>query len=242
MTSIRVKLTAVAVTILAVSAATAAMAAPAAASWLDNTEKLHVEKTGGGKLGKANYALGEFTGTGGLTVERTSGFSVLEGAYSSVKKKYDNKFTVMLPGQTERVDVTCTGGQARAGLTWVAFKRSKLAYHCDYVGGGVPAGTAFDLALSEPGLMKSLEQPQRAGEFTFGDIVLKAETRQVDTKLIASPGVLGYVFSRGGVDVCAISLVGLKKTIYLPKAGDPNRTACALLALSLYYFNDPGNL
>ncbi|WP_164512756.1 hypothetical protein [Caulobacter vibrioides] len=242
MASTKTKLAAVVAAILAVSAAGAAMAEPAAASWLDNTEKLRVEKTGGGKLGKANYALGEFTGVGGLTVVRTSGFSVLEGAYSSVKKKYDNRFTVLLPGQTEHVDVTCTGGQARAGLTWVAFKRSKLAYHCDYVGGGVPAGTAFDLALSEPGFMKSLEQPQRAGEFILGDIVLKAETRQVDTKLISSPTVLGYVFSRGGVDVCAISFAGWKKTIYLPKAGDPNRTACALLALSLNFFNDLGNL
>ena len=231
----------VAMTLMAASA-TAAMAAPDEASWLKDTEKLHVEKTGGGRLGKANYALGEFTGVGGLTMTTKSGYSLLDSAFSSVKQRYDTKFSVVLPGQTEPVAVTCTGGQARSDFGWVMFKRSTLAYHCDYVGGGVPANTSFDLALSEPGFLKGMEQPQRAGEFSFGDVILRAETRQVDSKMIASPGVLGYVFSRNGVDVGGISFVGWKKTIYLPKAGDPNRAACALLALSLYYFNDPGNL
>jgi hypothetical protein len=216
-----------------------AMAEP---TWLDGTEKLHVVKTGGGKLGKANYALGEFTGAGGLTGTKQSRSSLFDYTIKSVKQEYNTKFTVVLPGQSEAVAVTCAGGQARADFKWVTFKRSALTYHCDYVGGGVPAGTSFDLVLSETGLMKSLEQPQRAGEFAFGDIILKAETRQVDTKMIASPGVLGYVFSRDGVDIGAISMVGFKKAIYLPKADDPNRTASALLALSLYYFNDPGNL
>ena len=241
MKSIRTAHVTAAIVVLAMSA-TVALAAPATAPWLNTTEKLHVEKTGGGKLGKANYALGEFTGTGGLTMTTQSSTSLLDSTFRSVKQKYDTKFTVVLPGQTEPVAVACTGGQASSDFKWVTFKRSKLAYSCDYVGGGVPSGTRFDLVLSEPGLMKSLEQPQRAGEFTFGKVVLKAETRQVDTQMIASPGVLGYVFSRDGVDMAGISLVGWKKTIYLPKSGDPNRTAAALLALSLYYFNDPGNL
>jgi hypothetical protein len=231
----------VVMTVLAMSA-TAALGAPASASWLANTEKLHVEKTGGGKFGKANYALAEFTGAGGLTETTETGSSFLDSTFRSVKQKYETRFTVVLPGQTEPVAVTCNGGQARSDFKWVTFKRSKLAYHCDYIGGGAPAGASLDLVLSEPGIMKSIEQPQRAGEFTFGNIVLKAETRQVDTQMIASPGVLGYVFSREGVDVAGISFVGWKKTIYLPKPGDLNRTASALLALSLYYFNDPGNL
>jgi hypothetical protein len=89
--------------------------------------------------------------------------------------------------------------------------------------------------------MKAWEQPQRAGEFIMGDIVLRAETRQVDTKQIASPGVLGYVISKDGVDIAGLSFAGFKKSIYLPKADDPNRTASALLALSLLFFNDPSN-
>jgi hypothetical protein len=219
-----------------------ALAQDAKATLLERTEKLHVERPGAASLGKGSFKLGEFGGVGGTAGRSVTTTKYLDGAFSQVKQKIRGKFAVLLPGQTEQVTVECAGGEARSNIGWVTFKRSTLAYHCDFVGGGVPAGTRLDLVLSETGgLMKAWEQPQRAGEFIMGDIVLRAETRQVDTKQIASPGVLGYVISKDGVDIAGLSFAGFKKSIYLPKADDPNRTASALLALSLLFFNDPSN-
>jgi hypothetical protein len=208
---------------------------------LARTERLHVERQGGG-LRNSAFKLAEFSGAGRMAERSTTTTKYLDGAFGAVKQKIQGKFTVLLPGQTEPVNVACAGGEAQTSIGWATFQRSRLAYHCDFVGGGVPDGTRLDLVLSETGgLLKALEQPQRAGEFIMGDVVLRAETRQVDTKQIASPGVLGYVISRDGVDIAGLSFAGFKKSIYLPRTDDPNRTASALLALALYFFNDPAN-
>jgi hypothetical protein len=56
--------------------------------------------------------------------------------------------------------------------------------------------------------------------------------------------VIGYVFTRDGVDVGGLSLGGFRPTFYLPPKGSPDRDAIAVLAISLFYFKDrgrPGN-
>ena len=52
---------------------------------------------------------------------------------------------------------------------------------------------------------------------------------------------MGYVFSRDGVDIGGVDLNGLRPTFYLPPAGSPDRDAAAVLAVSLFAFQDPAN-
>jgi hypothetical protein len=62
------------------------------------------------------------------------------------------------------------------------------------------------------------------------------------TKMIALRSIV-YI-SRGGMVSNKVELAAVAVTILAlsaATAGRPNRTACALLVLSLNYFNDPGN-
>jgi len=76
---------------------------------------------------------------------------------------------------------------------------------------------------------------------TWGDAVYRVETRRVGGLPWGGGRVMGYVFSRDGVDIGGVDLNGLRPTFYLPPAGSPDRDAAAVLAVSLFAFQDPAN-
>ncbi|MFP5295729.1 MAG: hypothetical protein ACLGG3_00215, partial [Alphaproteobacteria bacterium] len=71
--------------------------------------------------------------------------------------------------------------------------------------------------------------------------VYRVETRRVGGLPWGGGRVMGYVFSRDGVDVGGVDLNGLRPTFDLPPAGSPDRDAAAVLAVSLFAFQDPAN-
>ena len=76
---------------------------------------------------------------------------------------------------------------------------------------------------------------------TWGDITLRAETKRVGGLPWGGGRVMGYVISRDGVEVGALDLNGMRPTFYLPPQGSPDRDAVAVLAVSLFTFQDPAN-
>ena len=89
--------------------------------------------------------------------------------------------------------------------------------------------------------MGRLQQPQRAGELTWGGVTLKAETKRVGGLPWGGGRVMGYVISRDGVEIGGLDLNGMRPTFYLPPQGSPDRDAVAVLTVSLFTFQDPAN-
>lgn len=217
-----------------------AVAAPAAAKpdpsvpVTQRTEKVGLKGRKGESLLRPGFAVGEYVGGSRsvATAVRVPGF------HSKDKAKVS--FTVDAPSLGGVVTGSCAGGESRTGLGWITFKEDKLRYACSYEGAGVAPGSGFTLALSEGSFLKRLQQPQRAGELHWGKSVIRAETKRVGGLPWGGGRVMGYVFSKDGVEIGALD-IAMAPTFYLPPKGDPDRDAVAVLGLSLFLFQDPAN-
>lgn len=221
-----------ALTALWVMAAPVAHAAPS--PMLGTAEKLTLKGKKGESLFRPGYVLGEYTGASGGVAASTRA----PGFYSKDKLKAD--FTVIRPGWSAPVTVTCAGGQSRLGLGWITFKRDTLDYVCEF-GGSAPAGAAFALAMTKGGLLKELTQPQRAAELQYGGVTLRAQTKYLGGLPISGgPGATSYVFTRGDQEIGGLQLNAFPPAFYLPPQGSADRDAAAIMSLILFYFRDPG--
>lgn len=224
--------------IIAIAAAVGVLTAGAAAAqdpsiaMTERTERLQLEGRRGPSLTRPGYAVGDYVGVSSSRATSTRLFGRSDTARA--------EFTVALPDGGE-VTASCAGGESRLTILWITFDRDPLAYACDY-GGAAPAGAAMDLALSRGSFAQRLQQPQRAGEFVWGDVRLRFQTQRVGGGLPWAGGrVMGYVFTRDGVEIGGVALSGLRPTFYLPPQGSPDRDAAAVLALSLFFFQDPAH-
>lgn len=207
------------------------LAQDASVPFQDRTDRLHLEGRRGPSLLRPGFAVGDYVG-----------FSSARS--SSTRMPFRSRdfsrasFEVAVGGGQATGE--CQGGQSHVSLGWITFAREQLSYVCSY-GGAAPAGARMSLAVARGGLLENLRQPQRAGELTWGDVTIRAETRYVSGLPWTGGGdVIGYVFTRDGVDVGGLSLSGLRPTFYLPPPGSPDRDAVAVMALSLFFFQDPG--
>jgi len=197
------------------------------------TEKIGLKGRKGESLFKPGFAVGEYVGGASArsTAVRVPGF------HSSDKAKVT--FDVESPS-LGKVTGSCAGGESRSGLGWITFKEDRLRYACSYSGGSAVPGSGFTLALSEGSFLKRLQQPQRAGELYWGKSVIRAETKRVGGLPWAGGRVMGYVFTKDGVEIGALD-IGIAPIFYLPQKGDPDRDAVAVLGLSIFLFQDPAN-
>lgn len=197
------------------------------------TEKLTLSGRKGPSLFKPGFAVGEYTGWSKAQRSSANAF----GSVSMDKAKAS--ITIEAPSLKAPVTAECKGGQGRLGLGWITFKRDKLVYVCTY-GGGAPAGAEMNLAASKGKGLAALTQPQRAGELDYGSIVLRADTKFIGGLPITNSGSTYVFFRPDGAAVGALQQNGLRPTFYLPKKPGPERDAVAVLALSLFFFGDPG--
>jgi hypothetical protein len=211
------------------------LAAPDAVTpLLQRTEKLTLKGRKGESLLRPGYAVGEYVG-GATSVSRSVD---IPGFHASDRLKTD--FSIEAPSLGGKVSGACAGGESRTGLGWITFDRDELNYACAYMGGGAPGGAAFTLALSKGSWKARLQQSQRAGELRWGKATYRAETKRVGGLPFAGGRVMGYVFTRDGVEVGALDIT-MVPTFYLPPKGDPDRDAVAVMAISLFFFQDPAN-
>ena len=200
------------------------------------TDEIKLQGKKGHDLFHPGYALGAYAGETHAATRHAEGL----GLFTS--DKFKTGFTVTGPGLGDGVTADCAGGQGRIGLDWLAFKRDELAYICSY-GGAAPKDAELDLALSTGGkLLNRLAQPQRGGEFHYGEVTLRVTTELLGGLTLSNGQTSDYLIARpDGTPVAAVRKTGLQPTVYLPKAPGPERDAAAVLALSLIFFNDPGN-
>jgi hypothetical protein len=208
-----------------------ALAQDASVPFQDRTERLNLEGRRGPSLFRPGFAVGEYTGA---ATARSSSTRMPFRSRDFSSAGFD------VATSAGPVTGACEGGQSHVSFAWITFDRDELSYVCRY-SGAAPANAQLSLAVSRGGLLQRLQQPQRAGELTWGDTTIRAETRYVDGLPWTGGGsVIGYVFTRDGVDVGGLALSGMRPTFYLPPQGSPDRDAVAVLALSLYFFQDPG--
>lgn len=119
------------------------------------------------------------------------------------------EFDLVGPG-LGTVQGDCGGGQGHSRILWITFDREPLSYECQYAG-AAPAGALLTLALSRGSLLGRLQQPQRAGELVWGDIVLRAETKRIGGLPWGGGRVMGYVFSRDGVEIGGLDMNGMRR-------------------------------
>lgn len=198
----------------------------------ERTERIGLEGRRGPSLFRPGFAVGEYVGS--ATARRSS--SRLPWQSRDMARA---EFDVSSP-TLGQVQADCGGGQAHRQILWITFDREPLAYECVYAG-AAPADARLTLALSRGSLLARLQQPQRAGELVWGDMVLRAETRRIGGLPWGGGRVMGYVISRDGVDIGGLDLNGMRPTFYLPPQGAPERDAVAVLALSLFHFQDPAS-
>ncbi len=198
----------------------------------ERTERIGLEGRRGPSLFRPGFAIGEY-----------SGWASSRG--SSTRLPWQSRdmaraeFSVASPS-LGTVDGDCGGGQSHRQILWITFDRETLSYDCVYAG-AAPANARLSLALTRGSLLARLQQPQRAGELVWGDIVLRAETKRIGGLPWGGGRVMGYVFTRDGVEIGGVDLNGLRPTFYLPPQGSPDRDAAAVLAVSLFAFQDPAN-
>ncbi|MBA4805026.1 MAG: hypothetical protein H2038_10280 [Brevundimonas sp.] len=213
-------------------AAVVPAAAQDAAPVTERTERIGLEGRRGPSLFRPGFAIGEYVGS---VASRASSTRLPWQSRDMARAEFD------VSGPTlGEVRGDCGGGQAHRQILWITFDRETLSYECEYAG-AAPAGARLTLALSRGSLFARLQQPQRAGEMAWGDAVYRVETRRVGGLPWGGGRVMGYVISRGGVDVGAVDLNGLRPTFYLPPAGSADRDPVAVLAVSLFAFQDPAN-
>ncbi len=198
----------------------------------ERTERLGLEGRRGPSLFRPGFGIGEYSGSA------TSRSSSTRLPWQS-RDMARSEFSIASPTMGE-VTGDCGGGQSHSQILWITFDREPLSYDCVY-GGAAPVGARLSLALSRGSLMGRLQQPQRAGELTWGDMTLKAETKRIGGLPWGGGRVMGYVISRDGIEVGGLDLNGMRPTFYLPRQGSPDRDAVAVLAVSLFTFQDPAN-
>lgn len=217
----------------ALAAATAAASQTPAptAPMTERTDRIGLEGRRGPSLFRPGFAIGEYTGS---ATSRGSSTRLPWQSRDMARAEFD----LAVPG-LGAVQGDCGGGQSHRQILWITFDREPLAYECQY-SGAAPADARLTLALSRGSLLGRLQQPQRAGELVWGDIVLRAETKRIGGLPWGGGRVMGYVFSRDGVEIGGLDLNGFRPTFYLPPQGSPDRDAVAVLAVSLFAFQDPG--
>jgi hypothetical protein len=215
---------------LAAAGAAASQTAAPTVPMTERTDRIGLEGRRGPSLFRPGFAVAEYTGS---ATSRSSSTRLPWQSRDMARAEFD----LTLPGGAIQGD--CGGGQSHRQILWITFDREPLAYECQY-SGAAPAGASLTLALSRGSLLGRLQQPQRAGELVWGDIVLKAETKRIGGLPFGGGRVMGYVFSRDGVEIGGLDLNGFRPTFYLPPQGSPDRDAAAVLAVSLFAFQDPG--
>ena len=203
-----------------------------AAPMTERTERIGLQSRRGPSLFRPGFAIAEFTGT---TSSRGSSTRLPWQSSDMAATEMDIASPTL-----GSVQAMCGGSQSHNNILGVTFNRDPLSYVCEYTG-SAPAGARLVLALSRGSLMGRLQQPQRAGELSWGGVTLRAETKRIGGLPIGGGRVMGYVISRDGVEIGGVDLNGLRPTFYLPPAGSPDREAVAVLAVSLFAFMDPAN-
>ena len=222
-----------AIAIAALCLASAAAAQDASVPFKDRTDRVQLQGRRGPSLFRPGFGIGEYVGSASA---RSSGMAMPFRRSAHAK----TSFALSIPSLGGEVQGECEGGEARTQILGITFERESLAYNCTF-SGAAPADAAFTLALSRHGnWLNRLQQPQRAGQLTWNGQVYRAETRYVEGLPWSSGGVLGYVFSRDGVDIGGVALNGMAPTFYLPPAGSADRDVAALLGAILFTFQDPG--
>ena len=197
----------------------------------ERTERIGLEGRRGPSLFRPGFAIGDYTGS---ATARSSSSRLPWQSRDMARAEFD----LAVPG-LGTVQGDCGGGQSHSRILWITFDREPLSYECQY-SGAAPADARLTLALSRGSLLGRLQQPQRAGELVWGDIVLRAETKRIGGLPFGGGRVMGYVFTRDGVEIGGLYLNGFRPTFYLPPRGSPDRDAAAVLAVSLFAFQDPG--
>ena len=198
----------------------------------ERTERIGLEGRRGPSLFRPGFAIGDYTGS---ATARSSSSRLPWQSRDMARAEFD----LVGPG-LGTVQGDCGGGQGHSRILWITFDREPLSYECQYAG-AAPAGARLTLALSRGSLLGRLQQPQRAGELVWGDAVYRAETKRIGGLPWGGGRVMGYVFSRDGVEIGGLDLNGVRPTFYLPPQGSPDRDAAAVLAVSLFAFQDPAN-
>ena len=208
-----------------------AAAQDAGVPFKDRTERVQLQGRRGPSLFRPGFAIGEYAGS---ATSRSSSTRLPWQSRDMARAEFD----LVLPGGAVQGD--CGGGQSHSRILWITFDREPLSYECQYTG-AAPPGARLTLALSRGGLLARMQQPQRAGELVWGDAVYRAETKRIGGLPWGGGRVMGYVFSRDGVEIGGLDLNGLRPTFYLPPQGSPDRDAAAVLGVSLFAFQDPAN-
>ena len=214
-------------------AAGSSAAQDASLPFQDRTERVQLQARRGPSLFRPGFGIGEYVGSASARAS-SSAIPFRRSAHARTS------LTLTAPSLSGDVQAECEGGEARTRILWIPFERDDLAYNCTF-SGAAPAGAAFTLALSRHGnWLQRMQQPQRAGELNWNGRVYRAETRYVEGLPWGGGNVLGYVFSRDGVDIGGVALGGMRPTFYLPPAGSADRDAVAVMGAILFTFQDPG--
>lgn len=197
------------------------------------TDKIGLQGRKGPSLFQPGFAVGEYTGSIKAMRKQTS----VTGVYSG--DKASATVNIERPGMAAAT-ADCKGGQSRLGLGWITLDRDRLTYVCKF-SGGAPAGAEFALAEAKGSLAGRMLQPQRAAELAYGSISLRAETKYISGIPLGGGAPVSYVIFRpDGTPVGGLQMNGLRPVFYLPKTPGPERDAVAVMALTLFAFQDPG--
>jgi hypothetical protein len=199
------------------------------------TEKIELRGMGGGR--KGDFRLAAMRGSFTRSADRLAVFDPL-----LVRNSGGGSFKLDPNGELGNLSGRCRyrQGEINAGSLSVTPKR--LAYECRFERDGRPIAAEFVMKDPKSAFGTLHGRADREGTLYYEGQEIEVKSVHKDQGGgLATPYALGYMFEMDGVEIGAVDLNGLNKTIYAPRSGKLREAVLAgSLALSIFW--DPESI
>jgi len=132
--------------------------------------------------------------------------------------------------------IVCISQETRRVMGWIGFDRDDIVYACDFEQGDEVLDRRFEMALKSS---RFFGRTERAGEYQFGDTVLRFEMGAATAGRIMSGTHPGYTVWQGEEVVGAIESGMTRVQILVPPEPGELRENVILLMAILMTYADP---
>ncbi|MBO6878567.1 MAG: hypothetical protein JJ873_14340 [Maricaulis sp.] len=132
--------------------------------------------------------------------------------------------------------IVCIAQETRRTMGWIGWDRDDIVYGCDFTQNEQPIDRSFEMALKSS---RFFGRTERAGEYQFGDTVLRFSMGDVNAGHILTETHSGYTVWHDDVVVGAIETGLMRTEIFVPAEPGELRENVILLMAILMTYRDP---
>lgn len=138
--------------------------------------------------------------------------------------------------EDDPMTIVCISQETRRVMGWIGFDRDDIVYACDFEQGGEALDRRFEMALKSS---RFFGRTERAGEYQFGETVLRFEMGEATAGRLMSGTHPGYTVWQDDQVVGAIESGMMRVQILVPPEPGELRENVILLMAILMTYADP---